>query len=80
MKVCRQKKETHDIKTSQDSCTVTDVGSTTTHEINTLSTIRASPTLSKLFASVKVNDTCHLRLKVDSGSDTCITKQDIKRT
>ena len=81
MKVCRQKKkETHDIETSQDSYTLNDVGSITTHQINTLSTTQAPPTPNKLFANVKVNDTCHLRLKVDTGSDTCIiTKDDMKR-
>ena len=60
MKVCRQKKkETHDIETSQDSYTLNDVGSITTHQINTLSTTQAPPTPNKLFANVKVNDTCH---------------------
>ena len=64
MKVCRQKKkETHDIETSQDSYTLNDVGSITTHQINTLSTTQARPTPNKLFANVKVNDTCYLRLK-----------------
>ena len=78
MKVCRQKEETHDIETSQDSYTLNDVGSITTHQINT--TTQAPPIPNKLFANVKVNDTCHLRLKVDTGSDTCImTKDNMKR-
>ena len=80
-KVCRQKKrELHDIETSQDSYTLNDVGSITFHSINHLKTINSEPFPNKIFAKVKLNDSCHLRLKVDTGSDTCIlTQDDIKK-
>ena len=76
-KVCRQKKrELHDIETSQDSYTLNDVGSITSHSINHLKTSHSEPTPNKIFANVRLNDSCHLRLKVDTGSDTCILTQD----
>ena len=84
-KVCfKKKKRFQDVTSSIDSYTLSDIGSITTQEIKEISAISTptdSTNINKIFANVKLNDQCHLRMKVDTGSDTClITEEDLNKT
>ena len=83
-KVCRQKKRIHDIDTSADTLTLNDIGSITSTQICQLSSVQTPPTsnnvVNKIFVNAKLNDTAHVRLKVDTGADTCtITQHDLEK-
>ena len=82
-KVCRQKKKVHDIDASADTFTLNDIGSITSSQVCQLSSNRQQPTskiINKIFVNAKLNDTAHVRLKVDTGADTCtITEEDLKK-
>ena len=82
-KVCR-KKAAHEASNSIDTYTLNDIGSITTQEVGNVCSV-STPTdtnkINKIFANVKLNDSCHVRMKVDTGSDTClITQADLKKT
>ena len=74
-KVCRsKKKKVHEVSQSlEDTLTLNDIGSISTKSIDNVSIKDKSPAaVSKVFANVRLNDKYPLRLKVDTGADTCI--------
>ena len=81
-KVCRsKKKKVHDVsQTSDYSFTLNDIGSITTKSVSNVSTnAKKFNGIDKLYAMVRLNDKFRLRMKVDTGADTCIiTADDLK--
>ena len=80
-KLCRsKKKKVHEVNQSGDDYTINDIGSITTRTVANVSSTGSPPGIDKLFAMVRLNDNYRLRMKVDTGADTCIiTTGDLKK-
>ena len=75
-----QKEDSLQKNQSGDDYTINDIGSITTRTVANVSSTGLPPDIDKLFAMVRLIDNYSLRIKVDTGADTCIiTAGDLKK-